>query len=77
MQGVAYLSKGQDNVQSSANTITELIKDLLIRCDLPLSLCQGQAYDRAATMQGRRKGVATQIRDSNPAALPVHLCLGG
>ena len=57
---------------TSANTITEVIKDLLIRCDLPLSLCRGQAYDGAATMQGRRKGVATQIRDSNPAALPVH-----
>ena len=60
---------------TSANTITEVIKDVLIRCDLPLSLSQGQAYDRAATMQGRWKGVATQIRDSNPAALPVH-CFG-
>lgn len=57
---------------TTANTITEVIKYLLIRCNLPLSLCRGQAYDGAATMQGRRKGVATQIRDSNPAALPVH-----
>ena len=60
---------------TSANTITEVIKDLLIRCDLPLSPCRGQAYDGAATMQGQRKGVATQIRDSNQAALPVH-CFG-
>lgn len=52
-----------------ASTITEVIKYLLVRCDLPLSLCRGQAYDGAATMQGRQKGVATPI---NPAALPVH-----
>jgi hypothetical protein len=38
-----------------------LFKDLLIRCNLPLALCRGQAYDRAANMQGRRSGVATRI----------------
>ena len=59
---------------TTADTITQVIKDLLIRCDLPLSLCQGQAYD-GQLMQGHRKGVATQIRESNPAALPVH-CFG-
>ena len=60
---------------TTADTITQVIKDLLIRCDLPLPLCRGQAYDGAATMQGCRKGVASQIRESNPAALPVH-CFG-
>lgn len=44
-------------------------------CLISLSLCRGQAYDGAATMQGWRKGVVTQIRDWNPAALPVH-CFG-
>ena len=39
---------------------------------LPLSMCRGQAYDGAANMQGRRKGVATQIKEENPAALSVH-----
>ena len=57
---------------TTASTITEVIKDFLVRCDLPFSLCRRQAYDGAATMQGRRKGVATQIRYTNPAALPVH-----
>ena len=50
----------------------QVLKDLLIRCDLSVSLCRGQAYDGASTMQGIQKGVATQIRSENPAALPVH-----
>ena len=57
---------------TTANTITKVLKDLLIRCAFPISLCRGQAYDGAANMQGIRKGVATQIRAECPAALPVH-----
>ena len=38
-------------------------------------MCRGQAYDGASTMQGVRRGVATQIRKDCPAALPVH-CFG-
>ena len=49
-----------------------MLKDLLICCGLSVSLCSGQAYDGASTMQGIRKGIATQIRSENPAALPVH-----
>ena len=57
---------------TTADTIVSVIKDLLIRCILPLPLCRGQAYDGASAMQGRKKGVATQIREEVPAALPVH-----
>jgi hypothetical protein len=57
---------------TTSNTVTIVLKDLLIRCNLPLSLCRGQAYNGAANMQGIRKGVATQIRNECPAALPVH-----
>ena len=57
---------------TTANTIASVLKDLLIRCNLPLSLCRGQAYDGASTMQGVRRGVATQIRKGCPAVLPVH-----
>ena len=60
---------------TTSNSVTEVIKHLFVRCDLPLSLCRGQVYDGAVTMQGRRTRVATQIRDSNPAALSVH-CFG-
>ena len=57
---------------TTANTITKVLKYLLIRCAFPISLCRGQAYDGAANTQGIRKGVATQIRAECPAALPVH-----
>ena len=59
---------------SKAITLHLVVKDILTRCNLPLSLCRGQAYDGAANMQGKRKGLATLIRNEVPAALPVH-CL--
>ena len=45
---------------TKAETLFQIIKDLLIRCNLPLALCQGQAYDGAANMQGRRTGIVLQ-----------------
>ena len=59
---------------TAADTLCKIIKDILIRCSLPLSLCRGQAYDEAANMQDIQNGVATRIQRENPAALPVH-CL--
>ena len=56
---------------TKVETLFTFIKDLLIRCNLPLALCRGQAYDGAANMQGRRSGVATRIKSEQPAALPV------
>ena len=55
-------------------TLATVVKDILMRCGLPLSLCRGQAYDGAANMQGKRKGLATIIKKEAPAALSVH-CL--
>ena len=40
--------------------------------NLPLSLCQGQAYDGAVNMQEKRSGVAAGLLSENPAAIPVH-----
>ena len=57
-----------------AETICSVIKDILLRCSIPLSLCRGQAYDGAAVMKGIRSGVSTRIRNDVPQALPVH-CL--
>ncbi len=59
---------------TKAETLFMVLKDMLTRCNLPLSLCRGQAYDGAATMQGKRKGLAKLVRNEVPAALPVH-CL--
>ena len=38
---------------TTAATLSIVIKDMLTRCSPPLALCRGQAYDGAATMQGR------------------------
>ena len=50
------------------------MKDILLRCTLPIDLCRGQAYDGAAVMQGRLSGAAARIRKDVPQALLVH-CL--
>lgn len=59
---------------TKAEILYKVLKDLPIRCNLPLALCRGQAYDGAANMQGRKSGVAARILEDEPAALPVH-CL--
>ena len=59
---------------TKAETRFKVIKDVLVQCNLPLSLCRGQAYDGTANMQGRRTGVATRIRAEEPAVIPVHCC---
>ena len=57
---------------TTSNTLTKVIQDMLKRCSLPLSLCRGQANDGAANMQGKRNGVATKIHKDVPAAIAVH-----
>jgi len=51
---------------TTADIICTGIKDVLVRCELPLSLCRGQAYDGAGNMQGHRKGVCTLIKRESP-----------
>lgn len=58
-----------------AETIYSVIKDLLIRCELPLQFCRGQTYDSAANMLGKRSRVAARMLDEHAAAIPVH-CFG-
>ena len=56
---------------TDAGTLTTVIKDVLIRCMLPLGQCRGQAYDGASNMSGRLNGVA---ESKQPLALYMH-CL--
>ena len=58
----------------TADSIVSHLKDVLVRCILPLNQCRGQGYDRAAAMSGRFNGVSTQIQQEEPRAIPVH-CL--
>ena len=57
---------------TTSATLTASIKDILIRCILPLSNCRGQAYDGASNMMGHLRGVATQLECEEPSALRVH-----
>ena len=56
----------------TSKAITSAIKDVLIRCSLPISLCRGQGYDGAANMMGHLNGVAKQIQDEAATAITVH-----
>ena len=58
----------------TVDVITSAIKDILIRCTLPLSQCRGQAYDGASNMMGHLNGVARQFQKEEPRAISVH-CL--
>ena len=69
---------------TNAETLTSTIKDLLLRCNLQLCHCRGQAYDGASNMAGHISGVSTRITAEKPRALYVHclanslnLCLQG
>ena len=48
------------------------VNDSLIRMNLPIKNCRGQAYDGASNMQGNFKGVATRIQREVPSAIHVH-----
>jgi len=56
----------------SANTITSVIKDSLLRLSLSLERCRGQCFDGASNMLGKKSGVAKQIQDIQPKAFPTH-----
>ena len=60
--------------KTDSSTLTDAIKDVLLRCVLPLNQCRGQTYDGASNMSGHLTGVATRIKSVEPRALHVH-CL--
>ena len=58
-----------------AATITDVIKDTLIRMNLSTSRLRGQCYDGASAMSGAKSGVAKRICDLEPRAVFMH-CFG-
>ena len=46
---------------TTAATLVALIKDVLLRCNMSISMCRGQCYDGASVMTGIRNGVSTNI----------------
>ena len=58
--------------KTDATSISSAIKDVLVRCSLPISQRRGQGYDGCSVMMGLLTGVATQLRQIEPTALQVH-----
>ena len=58
-----------------SDTLVSIIKDTLLRFNLPLSKARGQCYDAAANMSGIRNGVAAQLRKEEARAVYTH-CYG-
>ena len=56
----------------TSSVLTEALKDIIVRCSLPLAQCRGQAYDGAANMMGHIQGVATQLQTEENSAIAVH-----
>ena len=59
---------------TKAATVFSQIKDILVRCMLPVAQCRGQAFDGASNMSGIRNGVQALLKREEPRALYVH-CL--
>ena len=58
--------------KTDATSISTAIKDVLFRCSLSISQWRGQGYDGCSVMMRHLTGVATQLRQIEPAALQVH-----
>ena len=58
-----------------ADMLVQVLKDALLRMNLPIANCRGQCYDGAANMAGARQGVAAQILLEEPRATYTH-CYG-
>ena len=59
----------------TADSIVQVLKDVLLRMNLDLNDSRGQCYDGAATMSGKASGVATQFKLENEKMLYSH-CYG-
>ena len=56
----------------TAATIVSVIRDALMRLQLPLTDCRRQCYDGASNMFGKNSGVAKRIQDIESKALATH-----
>ena len=58
-----------------AGTISNVLKDILLRYNLHINKLRGQCYDGAASMSGSKSGVATRFKEENEKRLFTH-CYG-
>ena len=57
---------------TDAAALCSIIKDVLLRVNLQLSQCHGQAYDGAANMAGHLNGLAVRLQSEEHRMLHVH-----
>ena len=57
---------------TTADTLTKIIKDVICRLGLDLNDCRGQGYDGASNMSGRLSRVRARISAEYPKALYIH-----
>ena len=62
---------------TEAQQIKDMICDVLIRCQLPIRLLRGQAYDGASNMAGKWNGTQALITKIQPLAVFVHCLMHG
>lgn len=55
-----------------AQSIFDVVKDVVLRICTNFKNCRAQCYDGAATMSGRKTGLAARICDIEPRALSTH-----
>ena len=60
---------------TDAESITSIIKTVLLRLGIPIAKLRGQYYDGASTMAGACNGVAAKIQQLEPKAVFTH-CYG-
>ena len=58
-----------------AQSIVEVMKDVFIRFQIPLTKIHGQCYDGSSTMAGAKTGVSTKMQELEPRAVFLH-CYG-
>ena len=63
-----------DNIKE--DSLVTVIKDGLIRLNIPLSNARGQCYDGAKNMCGIKNSVSNKILSENPGAFFTHLTVG-
>ena len=59
-------------IYTTAETIFNALKDCLIRLNLPMQNCRGQADDGASNFQDHISGVAKKFMAEVPSAISVH-----
>ena len=56
----------------NAATLHDVIKDTMLRLNLPTSKLRGQCYDGCSTMSGIRSGLAKRVQDEESRAVYTH-----